>query len=89
MADQTKSPVSMVISTTERMSGPKWQHKTTNGKYWVSTSDVMFSGWETMVFAVRPDGDIDYSGLDEERYSNEDQAYWGHIKMFQKWDEKD
>lgn len=89
MADPTKSPVSMVTSTIERMSGPKWQHKTTNGKYWVSTSDVMFSGWETMVFAVRPDGDIDYSELECGRYSNEDQAYWGHIKMFQKWDEKD
>ena len=69
--------------------GPKWQHKTTNGKYWVSTSDVMFSGWETMVFRIIQGNDINYDELDSERYSCEDQAYWGHIRMFQKWDEKE
>ena len=68
--------------------GPKWQHTTENGKYWVSTSDVMFTGWETMVFEI-VNGEIDYGGLDQERHSSEDQAYWGHIKMFQKWNEKD
>lgn len=68
--------------------GPKWQHKTKNGKYLVSTSNVMFSGWETMVFKTLED-EIDYHELDVDNYSGEDEAYWGHIKMFQKWDEKD
>ena len=68
--------------------GPKWQNTTDNGKYFVSTSDVMFSGWETMVFEV-VNGEIDYGGLDQERHSSEDQAYWGHIKMFQYWNEKE
>jgi hypothetical protein len=67
--------------------GPKWQNTTDSGKYFVSTSDVMFSGWETMVFAVNY-GEIEYSELDVDRYNGEDEAYWGHIKMFQKWNEK-
>jgi hypothetical protein len=68
--------------------GVKWQHKTANGKYLVSTSDVIFSGWETMVFGFNADGNINYYELDVDRYSGEDEAYWGHIKMFQKWNEK-
>lgn len=70
------------------LGGLKWQHKTANGKYWVSTTNVMFSGWETMVFLVKKDGDIDYHELDAERYSGEDSAYAGHIAMFQKWNER-
>ena len=82
--------VKRVVTTTLReLMGPKWRHKTTNGKYWVSTSDVMFSGWETMVFRIIQGKDINYDELDSERYSSEDQAYWGHIRMFQKWDEKE
>jgi len=73
--------------------GPKWQHKTTNGKYFISTSDVIFSGWETMVFRIIHDeieyNELDYNELDFDRYNGEDEAYWGHIKMFQKWDEKE
>jgi len=67
--------------------GVKWQHKTANGNYLVSTSDVIFSGWETMVFRIIHD-EVEYNELDFDRYDGEDEAYWGHIKMFQKWDEK-
>ena len=69
--------------------GPKWQHTTSNGKYFVSTSNIMFTGWETMVFTVKADGEIDYRDLDCERYAGEDSAYAGHIAMFQKWEGKD
>lgn len=67
--------------------GPKWQNTTDNGKYFVSTSDVMFSGWETMVFPIIY-GEVEYNELDVDKYSGENEAYWGHIKMFQKWNEK-
>ena len=68
--------------------GPKWQNRTTNGKYFVSTSNVMFSGWETMVFPIHDNGEIYYSELDVEKYLGENEAYSGHIQMFNKWENK-
>ena len=65
-----------------------WQHKTKNGKYFVSTTKVMFSGWETMVFRVI-NGNVDYHELESRRYNGENEAYSGHIEIFSRWDEKE
>jgi len=65
--------------------GPKWQHTTPTGLF-ISTSFVMFSGWETMVFLVLENGDVDYRDLDSQRYSNENEAYLGHLEMYMKWE---
>ena len=70
----------------------------TIGKYRVST---VFLGlnhrydvgppliFETMVFALEEDGSVNYSELETERYSTEEQALRGHKEIVEKWSKKE
>jgi hypothetical protein len=63
-----------------------WQHRTPGNKFFVSTTNVVYTGWETMVFPIREDGSVEYGEeLDVERYNNENDAYRGHLEMYDKW----
>jgi hypothetical protein len=47
-------------------------------RYWVSTVDTFDKGWETMVFAVKPDGTNDWTDLYSARYPDRAAAEAGH-----------
>lgn len=64
------------------------KYTTANGKYFISTNDTWDQGWETMVFAVDSNGDIDYTELDVDHYNDQKEAYAGHEQMIKKWEAK-
>ena len=50
--------------------------------YLVSTTDVLFSGWETLVFPCRRDGEVtDWCELDGYRYGDQQEATAGHKRF--------
>ncbi len=50
-------------------------------KYYMDTTDTLDCGLETMVFDIREDGSIDWSGLYTEHYKTIDEAKEGHERI--------
>lgn len=65
-------------------------HITRNGKYYISTNNVPFTGWETMVFPRNPsNGTVDFSeDLYAERYSSREEALNNHNLHVVNWESK-
>lgn len=55
--------------------------KTKTDEFFISTADVPFSGWETMVFPAKNGEVTDWDELYCDTYSCEEEAMQGHAKV--------
>lgn len=57
--------------------------------YLASTALTYDRGWETMIFACTPSGDVtDWHELHVARYPNEEAAHLGHEDAVKRWNPK-